>query len=289
MFQRLILLSLLALPLLLWGCPVDDDDDASGDDDTGDDDTGDDDTGDDDTGDDDTTPPVEPYLTGHVYDVTCTDPVAGVRVTFCQVACTFKDTDSDGKFIFGGLASEPGLFDVIGHVNPEGKYYTGIAWTIDIPDSGFVEAPTTCLPEVESLVDVPSGTNDVSVGDDLILTVNPDEVEWLLGEPELGAVEVPDTAWQYVDLEGVDMLGVWALYAWGNVLSEDAADPVGISLPVRGDLDTGDPVTIYGMSHDEGGFHEIASATVTGGDLRVVTDSGQGLTEFTWIAYGVPE
>ncbi len=53
------LLSVLAIsiPLLLLGCPTDDDDavdDDTGDDDTGDDDTGDDDTGDDDTGDDDT-------------------------------------------------------------------------------------------------------------------------------------------------------------------------------------------------------------------------------------------
>jgi hypothetical protein len=293
MFHRLILLPLLALPLLLWGCPVDDDDvaddDASGDDDTGDDDTGDDDTGDDDTGDDDTTPPVEPYLTGRVLDVTCTEPVAGVRVTFCQVACTFKDTDADGVFVFGGLDEEPGLFDVVGHVNPDGKYYTGLAYTIDIPATGFAETPDVCLPEIDALVEVSAGSNDVSVGDDLILTVDPDDVEWLLGEPELGAVEVPDTAWQYVDLEGVDVLGVWALYAWGNALKEDAADPVGVNLPVRGGLDTGDPVSIYAMSHDEGGFHEVASATVTGGDLRVVTDAGQGLTEFTWVAYGVPE
>ena len=55
------LLFLFALPLVLLGCPTDDDD-TPGDDDTGDDDsaddddTGDDDTGDDDTGDDDTVP-----------------------------------------------------------------------------------------------------------------------------------------------------------------------------------------------------------------------------------------
>ena len=287
MTHRLVLLLVLGLPLMLWGCPVDDD--VDDDDATGDDDTGDDDTGDDDTGDDDTEPPVEPYLTGFVYDVTCSEPLQGVRVTFCQVACTFKDTDENGQFWFSGLEAEPGLFDVVGHVNPDGKYYTGIAWTLDIPETGFVETPMTCLPEIEELVPVPNGTNDVSVGDDLILTVNPDDVEWLLGEPELGAVEVPDTAWQFVDLEGIDVFGVWALYAWGNALTEEATDPVGVNLPVRGGLDTGDPVVIYAMSHDEGGFHEVASATVTGGDLRVITDPGQGLTEFTWVAYGVPQ
>ena len=323
MSRHLLLTLLLALPLVLWGCPTDDedDDDATGDDDTGDDDTGDDDTsGTDDDGDgwtvedgdcddadasihpdaneipddgidsdcDGEENPADSYLTGILKDVTCSEPLQGVRVTFCQVACTFRDTDADGRYVFAGLEGGDGLFDVVGHVNPDGALYTGLAYTFDIPATGGIEAPDVCLPEVESTVPVESGSSEVSVGDDLMLTVDADEIEWLLGTPEIGAVEVPDTAWQYVDIDGVDVLGVWALYAFANTLVEDGT-PIGVNLPARGGLDTGDTATVYVMSHDVGGFIEAASATTTGGDLRVVTDPGQGLHELTWIAYGVPQ
>ena len=94
-----------------------------------------------------------------------------------------------------------------------------------------------------------------TVMDDRGLTGRPVVLE---GEgPYGGAVEVPDTAWQYVDLEGVDVLGVWALYAFGNMLTEDGT-PIAVTLPARGDLDTGDPATVYAMSHGDGGFVEAA-------------------------------
>ncbi len=322
MSRNLLLILMLTLPLVLWGCPTDpdDDDDATGDDDTGDDDTGDDDTGgtdedgdgytleegDCDDTDADVNPgavempddgvdsdcdgeenPAEPYLTGTLYDVTCGEPLQAVRVTFCQVACTFRDTDAHGRFVFAGLDEAEGLFDVVGHVNPDAAYYTGLAYTFDIPAAGGLVAPDVCLPEIESVQPVESGSNEVDLGDGLKLTLDGDEIEWLLGTPEIGAVEVPDTAWQYVDLEGVDVLGVWALYAFGNMLTEDGT-PIAVTLPARGDLDTGDPATVYAMSHGDGGFVEAATATTTGGDLQVVTDPGEGLHELTWIAYGVP-
>ena len=291
MITRLLLVLALLLPVALLGCPVDDDDsvdDDTGDDDTGDDDTGDDDTADDDTADDDdTTPPVEPYLTGTVYDITCTDPLAGLRVTFCQIACAFKDTDADGRYVFGSLEPVEGLFDVVGHVNPDSALYTGLAVTFDIPETGFFEAPEVCLPEIGALVPVTSQAQPVEVGGDLVLTLDADEVDWLLGTPEIGAVEVPDTAWQYVDLPDVDVLGVWALYAFGNVLL-DGSDPIAVDMPARGDLGPGDTVSVYSMSLEEGGFHEVATATVDGLGTRVVTDPGQGLAELSWIAYGVP-
>ncbi len=296
MVERVLLSLVVALGLILLpGCPgdpADDDDDAS-DDDAGDDDTADDDSGDDDAGDDDTAPPTEPYLTGTVYEVDCTTPVPDLRVTFCQETCMFKNTGADGSFVFDALGAGVGLFDVIGHVNQSGALYTGLVAEFDIPSSGSLVAPDVCLPEIPpgNVVTLGTGTQTVDVGDGLTLQIDPDEVDWLLGTPEIGAVEVPQAAWgDYVEADGVDVLGVWALYAFGN----EALTPIPATIPGRGTLDCGDPVQVLTMGEDEAkdglsapNFQSAATATYDCGTDEVVTDSGQGLTHLTWVAIGV--
>ena len=230
-FRTLLALVFVSI-LITIGCNGDASDDDVADDDTGDDDTAmpDDDVADDDTGDDDTTPPEEPYIIGTVLDITCTTPIEGLRVTFCQEACIFKTTDAAGQFVFGGL--EPGVdgyMNVVGHVNTDEKYYTGLIHEVHVPASGFVELDDICLPEIPSLVSLSSGTQDVAVGDGLELTVDPDAVDWVMKTPQIGAVEVPDTAWQYVDIEGVDVTAVWAFYVWGSTSTE----PLPTRLPMR--------------------------------------------------------
>ena len=279
MVVRPLLALLLASSLLLFGCPDGDDDDSSGDDDVSDDDTG-----DDDTGDDDTAPPTEPYLAGYLYDVTCTTPLADVRVTFCQESCMFKQTDASGRYVFDGLDPVSGVLDVVGHINSDGAYYTGTVEEYDIPATGSVEVGDTCLPEIPSVQELGSGPQLVEVGDGLELTFDPDDVEWVLGIPQIGAVEVPESAWRLVDIEGVDVTAVWAFYVWGSV----AANPIETAMPMLGDVTCDDQVMIYWMSVEDHGFELVGEADKDCDLQTVSTPAGLGLPEFTWVAYGVP-
>jgi len=256
---RTFLALFITLTLTSLACNGDGADDDSADDDVADDDdvTDDDDTGDDDTGDDDTAPPEEPYVTGTVLDVTCTTPIEGLRVTFCQEACIFKTTDAAGQFVFGGLEPGEGVFDVIGHVNAEGKYYTGLVHEVEVPASGFVEIADVCLPEIPALMQLQSGVQQVEVGDGLELTVDPDTVDWVMKTPEVGAVEVPDTAWQYVDIEGVDVKAVWAFYVWGST----PVDALPTRMPMRASFTCGD-----GIDNDCDGSVDESCGTDADGD-----------------------
>ena len=268
---------LCVLPLLWLGCPgTDDDDSTSGDDD--------DDMGDDDSGDDDTVV-VEPYLVGHIYDVTCTTPVVGMRVTVCQAdeACKFMDTNADGRYLLDELVDDKdGEFRVRGHMNVDQRPYTGLITTFDIPETGFFEADDVCLPEIGTVLALSSGEQEIDAGDGLVLTLDPDDVNWELDTPQIGAMEVPDTAWQYVDIEGIDVLGVWAMYIWGG----STETPAAVQMPFRGDLACEDEVFIYEMSDEEFGFVLVGPGALDC-DLQTVTsEAGGGLTEFTWVAYG---
>jgi hypothetical protein len=233
MTYRTLLALLASLSLLCWGCNGDDDDSTGDDDVTGDDDDIGDDDDDDDNDDDDTTgPPVEPYLTGTVYDVTCTTGLEGVRVTWCQESCIFKNTDADGVFVFDGLPEGEGVFDVVGHINPEERNYTGLIESFEIPATGVVTAPDVCLPEIPSVEALSGGQQTVAAGDGVELTFDPDDVEWVLGVPQIGAVEVPDTAWQYVEIPDVEVTAVWAFYVWGS----GTETPIEAQVPMRGDV-----------------------------------------------------
>jgi len=233
MTYRTLVALLMSLALLCWGGCDGDDDDSSGDDDVTGDDDDDDVTGDDDDDDDDTTgPPQEPYLTGTVYDVTCTTPLDGVRVTWCQESCIFKNTNADGVFVFDGLPEGEGLFDVVGHINPEERAYTGLLETFEIHATGVVTAPDVCLPEIPAVQELGAGQQTVAAGDGLDVTFDADAVEWVLGIPQLGAVEVPDNAWQYVDIPDVEVTGVWAFYVWGSETKEG----IEATVPFRGDV-----------------------------------------------------
>jgi len=290
MTYRMLLALFAALALSVAGCNGDDDDDTADDDTQGDDDddvADDDDVTDDD--DDDTTPPVEPYLIGTVYDVTCTTPIPELRVTWCQDACIFKDTDGSGQFIFGDLEEGEGVVHVVGHVNAAGGQYSAVVGVYDIPASGFLEAVDVCLPEVTDTVELSSGMQTTDVGAGVELTLDPDAIEWATGEPVVGAVEVPDTAWQYVDIEGVTVLGVWAFYVWGSHVDEEDGDPIGLTLPATGDLGPGDPVTVYAVTEEDSGFVEVGTGMVDGLGTRVELAPGEGIHELTWVAYGTPE
>ncbi len=270
------------------GCPVDDDDDDASDDDVADDDTGDDDTGDDATGDDDTGPPAEPYVTGTVYDVTCTTPLEGIRVTICQTdaPCTFTDTDASGQFLLDGLFGEiVGEFRVPGYINASGTLLSGVIAEFEVPTEGSVELADVCLPLVPEVVALPeSGPQEVEAGDGLVLTLDPDAVMWLMETPQVGAVEVPQNAWAYIEQEGVEVLGAWAMYAWGNKTEEI----VGARMPFRGDVDCDDEVTIYMMSDTEVGLLAVGQADLDCDQQTVSTRVGEGLTELTWVFYGRP-
>ena len=300
MVERVLLSLLVALSMILFlGCPGDpvDDDDAADDDAGDDDDTGDDDSGDDDTGDDDTEPPVEPFIEGTVYEVDCTTPIADVRVTWCQDVCMFKNTDANGHFVFDNLDPGEGLFDVVGHVNPGGLLYTGLLAEFEIPATGSLVAPDVCLPEIpaDNVVSLPkgSGMQTVDVGDGLTLHIDPDDVEWFMGTPEIGAVEVPESSWgEYVVTDGFDVLGVWAFYAWGN----EALTPISAVIPGRGELECDQAVAVLTMGEDDSrdglmvhNFQPAATATYDCGADEVITDPGQGLTHLTWVAIGVEQ
>lgn len=276
---------------LLAGCPVDDDD--SGDDDVSadDDSTGDDDTADDDddtAADDDDTEPVEPGLTGTVYAVDCETPLQGVRVTLCQEdeACAFLDTDENGQFLMDGLAYEKsGEFRVAGHINAEMRAFTGLIHEFDIPETGFLEIDDICLPEIPTVTPLSGGEQSVDAGDGLTLTFEPDGVTWILETPQIGAVEVPSAARQYARIEGVEILGAWAMYVWGSTTDS----PVMASMPMRGDVQCDDPVTIYEMSDEALGFVSVGDAVLDCDQQTVSTGPFDGLSTFTWVVYGRPE
>ena len=282
---------LLLIAALSWlGCPAaddTDDDTAMPDDDVGDDDTADDDAVDDDAGDDDTAPPAEPYIAGRVYDVTCTSAIEGVRVTVCQEdeACKFGDTDAAGDYVLAGLVGgKLGELRVAGHINAEGRYYSGVVTGLEIPDSGFVEAEDTCLPEIPAVIEPGSGQQTLDVGDGLELTFDPDDVNWVLEPAQIGAVEVPSSAWQYVQIDEVEVLGAWALYIWGVTTDVPAA----ASVPMRGDIDCSEEITMYAMSSEALGFAAIGPAQLDCDAQTVATSDGEGLTEFTWVVFGRP-
>ena len=109
---------------------ADDDDTSAGDDDDAtaddDDDAADDDAADDD---DDTSPPTEPYVVGTVYDVTCTQALPGIRVTFCQdeQPCAFLDTDGQGQYVIDDLVADGvGQLHVAGHINADMVPYSAV-------------------------------------------------------------------------------------------------------------------------------------------------------------------
>jgi hypothetical protein len=264
---------------------VGDDDDATADDDDADDDAADDDTADD----DDTAPPDEPYVVGYVQDVTCTEYLPGIRVTFCQdeQPCAFLDTDEDGRYLLDGLAGGTvGQLHVAGHINADMELYSAVVGEVDVPEAGFVEAQTACLPKVAQVLPLEGGMQTIEAGDGLTLTLDPDDTIWIMGEPQLGAVEVPPTAWQYMQVEGVEMLGVWGTYMWGAT----SETPIPVTMPMRGNVDCGtDEVTVYVMSDEESAPVAVGPAVLDCNLQTVSLAEGEGLHELTWVSFGRPE
>lgn len=281
---RTFLALMVSLSLLCFGCDGDDDDSAGDDDVSDDDDTSDDDDDNTDDDDDTTGPPEEPYLTGTVYDITCTTPLEGVRVTWCQESCIFKNTDANGVFIFDGLPVGEGVFDVVGHINPDESHYTGLIEAFDIPAAGVVTAPDVCLPEIATVEALSGGQQTVAAGDGVELTFDPDDVEWVLGVPQIGAVAVPDTAWQYVDIPDVEITAVWAFYVWGS----STETPIEVTVPMSGGLECGDTASIYWMSVEAEGWDLVGAAEEDCGAETLTTPAAGGLTELTWVATGRP-
>jgi len=259
---------------------TDDDDATAGDDDTADDDAADD---------DDSAPPVEPYLVGFVQDVTCTEFLPGIRVTFCQdeQPCAFLDTDENGRYLLEGLAGGTvGQLHVAGHINADMELYSAVVGEIDVPETGFVEAQNACLPKIDQVLPLAGGIQTIDAGDELSLTLDPDDVIWIMGEPQIGAVEVPPTAWKYMDVEGVEMLGAWATYMWGAT----SETPIPATMPMRGDIDCDtDEVTLYVMSDEESAPVPVGSAFLDCDAQTVSTADGEGLHELTWVSFGRPE
>jgi len=272
------------------GSEADDDDATAGDDDdaTADDDDAvdDDDDADDD---DDSAPPTEPYLIGTVYDVTCTQVLPGIRVTFCQnkQPCAFLDTDEQGQYILDDLVGGGvGQLHVAGHINADLVPYSAVVAEVDIPESGFAEVVDACLPEIAQVLPLTGGMQEIAAGDGLQLTLDPDEVIWIMGEPQIGAVEVPETAWGYMAVEGVQLLGVWATYMWGAT----SETPIPATMPMRGEIDCDtDEVTLYVMSDEVSAPVAVGPAVLDCDAQTVSTGEGEGLEELTWVAFGKPE
>ncbi len=260
--------------------PADDDDVTAGDDDVADDDVADD---------DDSAPPVEPYVTGIVQDVTCTELLPGIRVTICQdeQPCAFTDTDDSGRFLLEGLAGGlPGQLHVAGHINADMELYSAVVGELDVPETGFVEAQAACLPKIEQVIPLEGGMQILDAGDGLSLALDPDETIWIMGEPQLGAVEVPSSAWQYMQVEGVEMLGAWATYMWGAT----SETPIPATMPMRGDIDCDtDEVTVYVMSDEVSAPVAVGQADLDCDAQTVSTADGEGLYELTWVSFGRPE
>ncbi len=282
--------------VLALGC---DPEPAAGDDDTtaGDDDT---------SGDDDTTDPcdpvingqlgetlvdpVAPYATGRVLDGSGTTPLAGMRASYCQgQMCTLVTTDADGRFWFQELPEGLGYIFVVGSQNLDGGAYTSMVAWIETPDEAL-ELPDIHLPAVEPLLHLAPETAWTDVGDGLMLEVGADLVDWAVREPCFGAVSIPEATRVYLATEGVEFLGAWGFHGYDNAVAE----PVPVGFPVAGDLDCDQPVVVYAMSKSDGvesaAYRNVAPVATGHHDCDqalVVTDDGQGVDHFTWLAYGV--
>ena len=287
---------LCSLLMLVSGCPEPEADD----DDAGDDDD-DDDAGDDDTVDpcapaahgqvgETNTDPIEPYVTGLVYDATGTQPMAGIKTTYCiEVSCIQGSTDANGRYWFHNLAEGLGVLFVAGGQNTDGGAFVSITAAFEQPES-FLEAPDILLPEVDPLLSLESGAQMIDVGDGLMLELDADLMDWTTREPCFGAVEIPEETMIFAQVEGMDMLAAWGFHGYGNEW------PGGLpaAFPMRGDLECDEAVQIYAMdkeqAEEEALYHNLFHAASGHYDCdqdRVVTDDGEGIELFTWLAYGV--
>jgi hypothetical protein len=185
-----------------------------------------------------------------------------------------------------GLAHEKnGEFRAAGHINPEMRAFTGVIREFDVPETGFYEIDDICLPEIPVVTQLTGGEQVVEAGDGLELTFDPDGVIWTLDTLQLGAVEVPSTAWQYAQIEGVEVLAAWAMYVWGS----ETDVPASAVMPMRGDTQCDDTISIYEMSDAEIGWVLVGEAVLDCDQQTVSTAPGEGLSTFTWVAYGRPE
>ncbi len=294
--KLLWLTCLCSLLMLASGCPEPDgdDDDTSADDD-------DDDAGDDDTVDpcapaahgqvgETNTDPIEPYVTGLVYDATGTQPMVGIKATYCiETSCIQASTDENGRYWFDDLTEGLGVLFIAGNQNTDGGAFVSITAGFETPETSF-EAPDILLPEVDPLLSLEAGATLLDVGDGLMMEVGADEMDWKAREPCFGAVEIPEETMEFAQYEGIEMLAAWGFHGYGN----EWPGGLPVAFPVRGELECDQPVQIYAMdkelADEESPYHNLFHVATGYHDCDqglVVTDEGESVELLTWLAYGV--
>ncbi len=233
--------------------------------------------------------PIEPYVHGRILDARGKEPVAGIKVTCClDVSCFISYTDADGRYWFDDLEDGLGYVFVVGHINTDGGAYTSLVAWFETPEASL-EAPDIHLPKVDALLELGPGIAELDTGDDLHIEIDADVVDWAAREPCFGSVEIPQQTMTFVQAEGVEFLAAWGFHFWGN----SAHEPVAVSFPVRGKLGCDQPVVVYAMDKhgdERSAYHNLIPVASGYHDCdagRVVMDEGEGVSQFTWLAYGV--
>jgi len=235
------------------------------------------------------TDPVEPYVTGRILDASGADPVAGIKVVYCLAElCKMTHTDEDGRYWIEELPDGVGDLFVVGNVNTDDLAYVSLVAWFTTPDTSL-EAPEIHLPAVD-LLQLEPGEQTIDAGSGLEVTMDPAVVEWAALESCFGAVEIPEQTMTYVQVAGVHIHGAWGFHFHGNTTTA----PVQVSFPVRGELACDQEVVVYAMDKEHGveeapylNLLEVATGHHDCDADRVVLDDGEGIEQFTWLAYGV--
>jgi hypothetical protein len=197
-------------------------------------------------------------------------------VRMCALVCITADIESDGSFAFEGLDAMQYAFEAT--IEGENNYATTLGFVSLAPDETLTLSAPVVIPVFTDTATV-STASDYTIGDDLVITADPDAYDPPLGTPAdtpktLSGVSM-DPAGSGLPIEVIDgeIVGMWYLGPWTT--ETEPAWP--FTATVAHDLAEGDQVNIlvgdyYGLEWSDAG-----TATV-GADGTITSDSGSGIT-----------
>lgn len=230
------------------------------------------------TGDDETVPE-GPGLRGQLIDA-AEQPLAGVQILACQATtCLYAESGVDGRFEF--VIEPPADVALKTHAalasTPRGA---AALEPVDIVDDSLVDVGTLYVPDLPTGVVIgPSeDPQTLAIGDGLELTLIGTDITPSIGEflYDIAATRLPSQhVPPYPDLEGTEVIAVYALHPFAATSSS----PIAVRVPT--DLPDGTTIEFRTINPLDGNFAEVVPGHVENG--HAISDPGTGITRITYL------
>jgi hypothetical protein len=198
-------------------------------------------------------------------------------------ACVNIEENADGSFAQDFYAT--GVYN-LKWVHPNGDaapYYSTVIQQVVLEEGDTTIDQSWVIPEITTVVDLSEGmpAADLDMGDGLTLSVDPAAMDWGFLDPsQAGGTPIPSDQWRYQDVNGENVLGIWAMLPFGGKV-EASDGTMSFTLDNALGLEANAAVNFYEIEKDTGEIQAITTGTVNAEGTAIVPDGG--IHTMTWL------